>query len=160
MLSIMTVTPGTLVKDARRDADLSRRALAERAGVAYSTVARIEAGRVDPTTGMLARLVAAAGWELDLAMHPSSGPEIANLVAGWAPGREGEAKPNWTRLRALLDYLALHPDTKGSATLRPPAPSGSALVDNLLAAIAEKTCDDAGLPRPSWTRKVRPLGEW
>jgi len=150
---------GTLVRDARTDAALSLRSLAERAGVAYSTVARIEAGRVDPTTGMLARLLAAAGCELNLIRQPYLGPEIAHLVDAWRPDRAGEARPDWTRLRTLLDHLALHPDDKGAAVLRRPPPSGSTLVDNLLAAITEKTCDDAGLPRPPWTRRIRPLRE-
>jgi len=32
--------------------------------------------------------------------------------------------------------------------------SGSGFMDALLAGIAEKICDDAGLPRPGWTRRV------
>jgi len=153
------MTAGTLVREARRDADLSVRALAERAGVAYSTVARIEAGRVDPTTGMLTRLLAAAGCELNLVTNPYRGPKIADLADASGAGREGDARPDWTRVRALLDYLALHPDAKGATMAGRPPPSGSALIDNLLAAIAEKTCDDAGLPRPPWTRRVPPLPE-
>ena len=30
-------------------------------------------------------------------------------------------------------------------------------MDNLLAGIAEKVCDDIGLPRPAWTRRVHSL---
>jgi hypothetical protein len=43
--------------------------------------------------------------------------------------------------------------------LRKPAPSGSALLDTLLAGIAEKTCDDAGLHRPTCARRVPGLPE-
>jgi hypothetical protein len=32
-------------------------------------------------------------------------------------------------------------------------------MDNLLAGIAEKICDDADLPRPAWTKRIPPLGE-
>ena len=45
-----------MVSGARTNAGLTMRALAARADVATSTVARIEAGKVDPTVGMLARL--------------------------------------------------------------------------------------------------------
>jgi transcriptional regulator with XRE-family HTH domain len=160
MLSIVTPSAGALIREVRQDAQLSLRGLAERAGVAYSTIARIESGRVDPTTGMLARILAAAGFELNLGRRPAPVPELAGLVDAWRTGPNGEATPDWTRLRALLDYLALHPVVKRSATRRQPSPSGSALLDNLLAAMAEKTCDDGGLARPAWTDRVAPLGDW
>jgi len=50
---------GSEVREWRGAAGLSIRALAERAGIAASTVWRIEAGRLDPTTAMVARLRAA-----------------------------------------------------------------------------------------------------
>jgi transcriptional regulator with XRE-family HTH domain len=148
----------TLVSGARTSAGLTMRALAARADVATSTIARIEVGKVDPTVGMLARLLLAAGRELELVTHRSPGPEIADLADAWSRGPRGD-RPDWTRLRAFLDKLALHPEQKGSATLRKPAPSGSALLDTLLAGIAEKICDDAGLPRPTWARRVPGLPE-
>jgi len=157
-----TLTPmvkaAILVKEARTSADLSLRALAERAGVATSTVLRIEAGQVDPTVGMLSRLVAAAGRELELVTRRSPGPEIADLADAWKKTPRGD-RPDWTRLRACLDHLALHPEQKAAATLRMPPPSGSAFLDTLLAGIAEKICNDAELPRPTWTRRVPPLAE-
>jgi transcriptional regulator with XRE-family HTH domain len=148
----------SLVTGARTGAGLTMRALAERADVATSTIARIEVGRVDPTVGMLARLLFAAGRELELVTHRVPGPEIADLADAWSRGPRGD-RPAWTRLRAFLDHLALHPEQTGSATLRKPAPSGSAVLDTLLAGIAEKACDDAGLPRPTWARRVPGLPE-
>lgn len=59
--------PGSQVQGARLAAGLSIRQLAERAHVAASTVWRIEAGRLDPTVGMLTRL-------LDAATQPDSPP--------------------------------------------------------------------------------------
>jgi len=132
------------------------RALAARADVATSTIARIEAGKVDPTVGMLARLLSAAGRQLELSTHRTPGPEIADLADAWSRGPRGD-RPDWTRLRAFLDQLARHPEQKGPAMLRRPASSGSAVLDTLLAGIAEKICDDAGLPRPTWARAVPPL---
>ncbi len=47
------------LRSAREGAGLSIRDLAERAGVAASTVWRVESGRLDPTVGMLRRLLEA-----------------------------------------------------------------------------------------------------
>ncbi|MEJ7764391.1 MAG: helix-turn-helix transcriptional regulator, partial [Acidimicrobiales bacterium] len=49
------------LRAAREASGLSIRELAERGGVAASTVWRIESGRLDPTVGMLRRLLEAAG---------------------------------------------------------------------------------------------------
>jgi transcriptional regulator with XRE-family HTH domain len=133
-------------------------ALAARARVAYTTVSRIEHGQLDPTTGMLQRLLAATGARLELSAKADEIPQLADLVDAWKV-EQGSARPNWTRLRAFLDMLAQHPELAGPATIRMPAPSGSALMDNLLAAIAETIADDAGIPRPPWTKSVPKLSE-
>lgn len=52
------------VRRIREAAGLSIRELAERAGVAASTVWRIESGRLDPTVSMLERLLEAASCRL------------------------------------------------------------------------------------------------
>lgn len=52
---------GTELRVAREESGLSIRELSERAGVAASTVWRIESGRLDPTVGMLRRLIEATG---------------------------------------------------------------------------------------------------
>lgn len=145
-----------MLRGARTSARLTMRALAARAGVAASSIARIESGKVDPTVGMLARLLSAAGRELELGTHRGPGPELADLADAWSRGPRGD-RPDWTRLRSFLDQLARHPEQQGPATLRRPAPSGSAMLDTLLAGVAEKICDDAGLPRPSWARAVPAL---
>lgn len=60
----MEAKPAILLKEARRRAGLSQRALARRAGTAQSVVARIELGVTDPSSGTLASLLGAAGFEL------------------------------------------------------------------------------------------------
>lgn len=62
--------PSSILETARGRAGLSLRALAERAGVPVSTVARVEKGRMAPTVGMLDRLVGAAGYDLVLSLAP------------------------------------------------------------------------------------------
>ncbi len=147
-------TGAVVLREARRGAGLSVRGLAASAGVAYSTVARIESGRLDPTTGMLARLLEAAGCRLELAGVRVPVPRLADLVEAWAVDPLGQDRPDWTRLRGFLDYLTEHPRHVGVSVAAPPPTSGSGFMDTLLAGIAEKVCDDAGVPRPGWARRV------
>lgn len=58
-----------MLRMARRHAGLSQRAVAARAGLPQSTVARIERGQVDPRVGTLDRLLRSCGFEL--ALHPA-----------------------------------------------------------------------------------------
>ena len=55
------MTAARLLRDARRTAAISQRALALAAGVPQSTVARIEAGSIYPRSDTLERLLRAAG---------------------------------------------------------------------------------------------------
>jgi len=103
---------------------------------------------------MLSRLLEAAGCQLELAAARAQVPRLADLVDAWAVDALGQDRPDCTRLRGLLDYLAEHPRHVGVAVAAPPPPSGSRFMDALLAGIAEKVCDDAGLPRPAWVRRV------
>lgn len=154
-------SPAELVRDARQSAGLSARALAKLAQVPSSTVLRIESGQVDPTVGMLRRLLEAAGRELRLksTRWPSSqrGPVLAELTGAWV--ESPDEHPDWTRLRSFLDDLSLHPDRVGTAIIRRPAKSPSPVLDTLLAGIAEKLADDAGIGRPAWTRRTPCLRE-
>jgi len=147
-----------LVESARRDAGLSRRALASRAGVPTSTVSRIEDGSVDPTITMLTRLLAAAGEELALGRRPlPARPALAHLVDAYDTAARG-TKIDWTKLRAFLDWLRRHPGETDAAIATPPPRTGS-ILDQLLAAIAERVAADAGLPAPRWARTVPPATE-
>jgi hypothetical protein len=57
-------------------------------------------------------------------------------------------------LRGALDVLAQHPKLLPDALEPRPKPSGSAVMDALLAGIADKLADDARLPRPAWTKRT------
>lgn len=142
-----------LIRETRTHAGLSMRGLAVRAGVAYTTVQRIEQGTMDPTLGMLSKLMNAMGRELSLVSSIAEIPTIAELVNVLAPHDGGE-RVDWTRLRIFTDYLSWHPEVIGPATEKAPQSSGSVFVDNLLAAITETVCDEAGIPRPSWTKTI------
>ena len=64
----------SLVREARKRAGLTQSALAERAGVPQSTIARIESGARAPSTDMVERLVHAAGFEIRVGLgEPDAG---------------------------------------------------------------------------------------
>lgn len=86
-------------------------------------------------------------------------PSLADLVDAWSIDSAGREQPDWTRLRAFLDYLANHLELAAAAIEVTPPGSGSPFIDNLLAGIAEKIADDTGLSRPAWTEEVAPLDQ-
>ncbi len=147
-------TPQELVARVRSESGLSQRALARRAGCTRSTIVRIESGEMDPTVTMLARITAAAGQRLTIASGRPRDNRTLAAVAADQPDTDGL---DWTRLRGLVDWLINHDDLICDAVGDPPVRTGDARVDNLLAAIAEKLTDDAGLPRPRWTDAVPAL---
>jgi len=150
----------TLIREAREEAGLSMRALADRSDVSYTTIFRIEHGQIDPTLGTLRKLLGAVGEDLDLTRCPGpETPQLAALCDAWSTDLLGEPQPDWTRLRAFLDYLTRHNDLAPGAIRARPAASGSVFFDNLLAGIAEKVADDASKPRPGWTKRVAQLTE-
>lgn len=67
-----------LLQEARTRAGLSQRELARRAGTAQSVVARVERGQTSPTLDTLARLLAAAGFNIgmELVSRPAADPLI------------------------------------------------------------------------------------
>lgn len=153
----MATTPGELIRHERDALGLSTRELAALSGVSYPTISRIENGHDQPRWDTLERLAGALGLSWRLETEPLESPRIDGLVDRSHRARSGEVEPDWTRLRAFADQLRLRPQLVGVAIAQAPKRSGSALVDNLLAAMAEKLADDAGIRRPSWTRDVPPL---
>jgi transcriptional regulator with XRE-family HTH domain len=71
----MRSDPASVLREARHRAGLTQRELAARAGTAQSAVARIEQGQTDPSTATLARLLAAAGFELRGELVPLPVPD-------------------------------------------------------------------------------------
>ena len=111
---------------------------------------------MDPTLTMLERVLGAAGQALhSTCAELDDAPSIARLADASQPGPNG-TKFDWTRLRGFIDWLRLHPRFTESAIATPPARTGTPL-DVLLAGMAEKIADDAGIPRPRWTAAVPAL---
>lgn len=137
---------------------LTVRDLATLAGVAYPTISRIENGHESPRWTTVERILDALGVTLGV-----NGPSrldlsrLADLSDAWAVTPGGSEQPDWTRLRAFADHLSLRPAHTGALIADRPLPSGSLFIDNLLAGIAEKSADDAGIRRPAWTAACPPL---
>lgn len=92
----------SLLALARAESGLSQAALADRAGVAESTVQRIERGTMQPTTSMLLGLLAATGKALRVALVDFDAHDrILDERATAFPGRAAGAQ-------AQRDYLVDH----------------------------------------------------
>ena len=146
------------VREARHEADLSMRALAQRSDVSFTTIYRIENRELDPRLTTIEKLLSAMGQELRLSRSPAEPvPCLAELTDAWSTDAAGRQEPDWTRLRAFTDYLFRHPEAAGASIRATPPASDTPVLDNHLAAIAEKIADDAHLHRPAWTKRVTPL---
>jgi ribosome-binding protein aMBF1 (putative translation factor) len=60
-----------MVIGARAHADLSQAELAERMGTSQSAIARLESGRIKPSTRTLEKLAAATGMKLRIVLEPA-----------------------------------------------------------------------------------------
>jgi transcriptional regulator with XRE-family HTH domain len=119
-----------LVRHARRQARLSQRGLAARAGVAQSTVAEIEMGRVDPKAGTLARLLAACNCRLTVAPvgdvpEPPAAPAAAPVTAHSSD-------------RSAAAALARRLDREPAGRIADAGPAVVSLVDRIIRDAAER----------------------
>jgi hypothetical protein len=73
------VEPSTAVRSTRHAAGLSQRALAHRAVVPQSTIARIELGVLDPRVGTVDKILKAAGYELVPQPRPGAGVDRGQI---------------------------------------------------------------------------------
>ena len=151
------ISVGEMVRRERRQSGLSIRDLATLAGLSYPAISRIENGHEQPRWDTLEKLAAALGKAVSPVFVERLVPKLGDLANRWSWDRDGHAEPDWTAWRGFADEMSLHPEFVGVAIDGPILPSGSPLVDNLLAAIAEKLAADAGIREPRWTRDVPPL---
>ena len=161
-----------LVRDLRRRAGLSQRALAAAAGVPQPTIAEIERGRREPSITLLSRLAEATGHEVTVGLrpiHPRSAVATATRVRSRLSGPAGQGLSDAIRqdgaLRAGLDLreALAAADVDGFAPLTdgPPELTGDTRWDAFIAAVVEDEAATRGVPAPRWTdepsRFVRPL---
>lgn len=137
-----------LVRQARLRRGLSQRALAARAGVEQSTIARIESGEADPTWSTVNRLLAGAGFSL--AEPIPTVPTLADAV-----GPDGEVE--WTMVRAVTDRAERSPGDVPLMVGTEPSSGTSRTTYTLLAAIGAYLTERYAARCPRWIRQTRPL---
>jgi transcriptional regulator with XRE-family HTH domain len=72
---------GLIIRTARRQSQLTLRALAVRAGTSHATLSAYESGRVDPTTTVFLRIIGATGHSLESTLLDSP-PDIDGMSRG------------------------------------------------------------------------------
>lgn len=153
-----------LLRENRRKAGLSQRALARRAGVAQPEVARIESGRVQPSLAHLGRLLDAIGVEVGvearLVDHRLSAVEAARTVSEeLARGSEARA----LRIAFVLadDLHAVTPARLIELVDEAPPSVGDQRYDALLASVVDRAMSRVGVSAPSWVAEPwRATEEW
>jgi predicted nucleotidyltransferase/DNA-binding transcriptional regulator YiaG len=83
-MGVPTNSPGSLLRDARRRANLSQTDVARRAGVAQSVISAYESGRREPAFSTLMRLIAATGHRVEVELSPDNDacPGLPNTPLG------------------------------------------------------------------------------
>jgi transcriptional regulator with XRE-family HTH domain len=147
--------PAELVRKVRTDAGLSVRALADAAGVASSTVHRIEQGRLRPTVDLLVRIAEAAGARL----HVSAQPDYAVSIVGLAQALRDDLARDESGLLVRRAAELAHrfqrgdPDDRRRMIAAPPPDTGDPRWNAFLAALAEWLAVRARLPTPAWAHE-------
>jgi transcriptional regulator with XRE-family HTH domain len=99
------------LRTARRDAGLSLRELAARAGTSHSTLAAYESGRLDPRIGTLTRILRAAGYATDVDVERR------------ADATDDERRAKGVELQRALELAAMFPARHSRALRFPRFPS-------------------------------------
>ena len=99
------MTAARLLRQARRRAGLTQRALADRAGVPQPAIARIEAGAVSPRVTTLESLLGAAGYTLEIATRLGDGVDRTLIRAALARSPEERIRAAVAAARNLRTFL-------------------------------------------------------
>ena len=143
-----------LIREARAGAGLSVRALADAAGMAASTVHRIEKGQLHPTTDTLTRLLEAAGTRLRIEPYVDYAASIVGLALSirgdivqgdyaWPIRKAAELGHRFGNAPAEVRHRMIAGE---------PPPTGDARWDAFLGGLAEWLAVRADFPVPAWAR--------
>lgn len=145
----MTLASSAL-RRSRSTAQLSQRALARTTLVDQPVIAAIERGRRDPSSALLARLLAGAGCTLVLV--PTTAPLPAAFVDEIAAHlRHGDDDRAFRAFLGLNDTLTRLTDgVLVAVTLADPGATGATRWDALVAGLVEHHLTTRNLPTPSW----------
>ncbi|HEX5497116.1 MAG TPA: helix-turn-helix transcriptional regulator [Mycobacteriales bacterium] len=143
-----------LLHCARTEAGLSVRGLAEAAGVAASTVHRIEKGELNPTVETLARLLEAAGTRLRIDPYVDYAASIVGLARSIREDIAGGDYVWPIRKTAELAHRFgnADPDVRHRMVTAEPPTTGDRRWDVFLGGLAEWLTVRAAVPVPAWAR--------
>jgi len=146
-----------LIRAHRRAAGLSQRELARRAGTSPATLHRYEAGRVDPTTGTLNRILHAC---LPPRRRWASVAELAPAFADEL--RRSTAPKAWRQIVGeFLDDDRTSTDAEVQLVVADaPTPTGDPRADAVAAALTEHVCVRRGLVPPRWVQAPIEVTPW
>lgn len=146
--------PGLIVRQCRSRSKLSVRALAEAAGVAASTVHRIERGQMDPTVATLTRITEAAGCRLGVQSVLDGAVSLAGLAqciaADLVASPEDQATPVSRAAELVERFERVDPAARRRMLAAKPVTTSSDRWDALLAALAEWLAVRAQIDPPAW----------
>lgn len=139
-----------ILRATRTSRGLTQRALAEAANVRQPGIAAVESGSEDATVSRLEHLLKELGTQLTVI--PSSRRPV------WAAGDDVKSALEshderwaWREVIQLNDDLrAVDRATCVALAIAPPARTGDARFDALIAGVTECALVDARLPRPEW----------
>jgi transcriptional regulator with XRE-family HTH domain len=101
------MTPGSLIRDARRSAGLSQASLASRLGTTQSAIARLERDASSPRVETVERALRACGQRLELGAQPAQSSIDERLVASMLRMPPGERIKTFERSYANVREFAL-----------------------------------------------------
>ncbi|MFZ4516399.1 MAG: helix-turn-helix domain-containing protein [Acidimicrobiia bacterium] len=162
MLTVMDAA--AFVRGVRAQSGLSVRALGAAAGIAASTVHRIEKGEMTPTVELLERLLAATGSELVLNARPDYAASAFGLGRAFRLAIATGDTRHLVRMSAEFArrYTAVDHDAQLRMVGATPKPTGDIRWDSFLAALVEWLCAQARCAPPAWVLdRADPLpGAW
>ena len=147
--------PAILVAAIRAESRLSLRALAHAAGVATSTVHRIERGELHPTVEMLERIAETAGMRIELDARLDYAASLVGLGRSISQGLVGDAALEPIRMAAEFVHRFHSADatTRSRMIAAEPAPTGDDNWDAFIGALGEWLAVTTNLATPLWTRQ-------
>ncbi len=160
------MSPSELVRRIRRESGLSLRALARAAGVATSTVHRIERGDINPTLDVLDRVAQAAGMGLIVEPRLDHAASLIGLARSILDDLVRPGSPAGpVRMEAELAHRFATADAEGRRRMLSATPpsTGDQRWDAFVAALAEWLAVRAGVATPRWVHdadRYLPGGWW
>lgn len=157
-------TAADTIRTARTRARISQSALARRAGVAQSTVSRIESDDLDPTWSTMQALLLAAGWVAEpTRTHAAdliSAPSAARAIAAHLRRGDEEAgiRDLTEAVGRLIRYGSEHPDDIPGWVIHEPSTSmPDRTWQTFLATAFAYALEGTPVTIPQWMRDVPAL---